>query len=431
MLKFYKHALSICALSFLSACGGGGGGGGNTSFGPVGETVVSAPDGTFRAAQSGSPYRQVLVDCLAPSNNAKACTLATLPFIGQHASNPTKSDILDHTIVSHAWMATRFGDLLDQMPGDIRLLFRGVTGVTIGADIRPSYYDPATGGIYLDPDDLWMTQAERDTISKAPDFRSEYGSELKFVPLWRYVKNGSYAWHYTTTGTRSLNDLVMPLADLLFHELAHANDFMPPALLPYVSPQNTANQQIDTNSGKLISLDLYARSPLMSDIMHGLGQVLYQGATATAMEKTYSAGQVGSEFETDGASDTYAYSSPYEDTAMLFEEVMMRYHYSVDREVAFSDAPLNDGSYCNDYIVRWGQRNRIGDPLVKSRAQIVVKQLLGRDDTFVYFAILPSPKYMVSGADWCTVGTTNSNLQKPLLEEMNSGDLLPPHNHPH
>jgi len=426
-LKPYQYFLGILVLSLLSACGGGGGG---SSFVSNNSNTTVPADGVFRPAQSTSKYADQLDKCLNLPEKGTPCTLASLPFIGQVTQAPTKDDILARTQVSHAWMATRFGDLLDQMPGDIRLLFRAVTGVTIGADIRPSYYDPATGGIYLDPDDLWMTQAERDTISKAPDFRSDYGSDLKFVPLWRYVKNGSYAWHYTQTGTRSLNDLVMPLADLLFHELAHANDFMPPALLPYVSSQNTPSQQIDINSGKLISVDLYTRSPLMSDILHGLGQVLYQGATATAMEKTYTAVQVGGEFETDGASDTYAYSSPYEDTAMLFEEVMMKYHYNVDREVAFSDAPLNDGSYCNDYIVRWGQRNRIGDPLVKSRARIVVSQLLGRSDISAYFAILPSPKYMVGGTDWCTVGATNSNFQKPHLEEMNFGDLLPPHGHP-
>jgi hypothetical protein len=210
--------------------------------------------------------------------------------------------------------------------------------------------------------------------------------------------------------------------------LAHANDFMPPALLPNVSSQNTVDQQVDANFNNMTTTNLYNTNPLMSEIMHGLGQVLFQGAKATTQEKTYTAAQVGVEFASDGASDAYAYSSPFEDTAMLFEEVMMKYHYNVDREMAFTDAPLNDGSFCDDYVVRWGQRNRIGDPLVKARAQKVVGQLLGRTDTFVYFAILPTPRFMVNGSDWCSIEVTNNGiLRKPQLRPLNPADRLPPH----
>lgn len=433
VLKLFKIVLSVSAFAMLAACGGGGGG--NSDLGLTGNTIVTPPDGTFRAAQATSPYRQVLVNCLMPATNGSLCKLATLPFIGQHAIAPTKADILAHTIVSHPWMATRFSELLDQMPNDILLLFRGVTGVTIGADIRPSYYDPETGGIYLDPEDLWLNLAERNTVSKVPDFRSDFGSDLKFAEFWRYVKDGDYAWSYYpldgAVSTRSISDIVKPMASLLFHELAHANDFMPPALLSSVNSQNTVIEQSDAFGNNYISVDLNNRSPLLSSVMKAIGQVLYRGVTATSAQKQLTAGQVGQEFETDGASAGYAYSSMYEDTAMLFEEVMMKYHYNIDREQAFVDQPTVSNPSCDMYVVRWGQRNRIGDPLVKSRAQIVVGQLLGRTDTSAYFAILPSPRYMVNGAGWCSnldlMAPSSNNMQKTRVREMHPTDLLPPH----
>lgn len=424
MLKFFNYVLSACVLSLLTACGGGGGGG-NTSFEPKNTNVV-VPDGTFRPAQSSSEFGNVLDKCLNLPEGGTPCTLATLPFIGQRTQAPSKNDILARTIVTHTWMATRFGEMLDKMPNDIRLLFRGVTGIVIGADIRPSYYSSETGAIYLDPGHLWLSEAEYNTISKAPDYRSDFGSELKFVPLWRYLINGSYAWR-SSSGDRGVDDIIVPLASLLFHELGHANDFMPPAQMSAINSQNTVRKALDDIYTKQVSYDLYSRAPLRSDVLYGLGQVLYQGATATAEEKSYTASQVGQEFEADGASDDYAYSTAYEDTAMLFEEVMMKYHFNADREVAFSDAPLNDGTYCDDYVVRWGQLNRIGDPYVKARAEIVVSQILGRSDTFSYFSILPAPRYMVSGADWCTIATSSGVMQKPQRREINKDDLLPPH----
>ena len=62
----------------------------------------------------------------------------------------------------------------------------------------------------------------------APDFRAEFGSELMFVPLSRYVDGTDYAWEYFSLSdnqTRIISDLEMPLTGLMFHELAHANDF--------------------------------------------------------------------------------------------------------------------------------------------------------------------------------------------------------------
>ena len=318
------------------------------------------------------------------------------------------------------------------MPQDIFLLFRGVTAVVIGADIRPSHYRSDTGAIYLDPADLWLNASERDTISKVADYRSGFSNGLAFRSLWRYVQGKANAYAYFPLdgpiSSRSINDIVRPMAELLFHELAHANDFMPPAYVAQVNAQLTPAAAIDSTASQRISSGLTAQIPLNSQMQYGLAQVMFLGVKATDVQKQLLPEQVGLDFSVDGASDSYNYSSQYEDTAMLFEEVMMKYHYNVDRELAFTDAPPATGATCASYVVRWGVRNRIGNPLVKSRAQIIVQKILGASDTSAYFAALPEPRSMLTGVDWCTNLTSMSReggMQKMSFEPLPERDLLP------
>lgn len=429
--------LSIVVL--LTACGGGGGGGGT-----FGDKIVTTGtdsaliDGTLRPAVTDSPYKASIVNCINVVNDKPVtnCKLSTLPFIGQKTSAPTKADILAQTVVSHPWMATRFSQLLDQMPNDIFQLFRGVAGIVIAADIRPSHYRAATGAIYLDPADLWLNAAERATISKEEDYRSGFSNGLGFRSLWRYVQGSRYAFDdYPLDGpisTRSINDIVRPMASLLFHELAHANDFMPPTLVAQVDLQLTPLEAIDGIRTSFISTGLKLQSPLNSQMQFDLGRVMFHGVTATDNQKKLTAEQIGLDFSIDGASDSYNYSSQYEDVAMLFEEVMMKRHFNVDREMAFTDAPPATGAICANYVVRWGVRNRIGNPLVKSRAQLIVNKVLGVTDASAYFAALPAPRAMTNGLGWCdTITNSLSNLdrvsQKTSVQPVPVRDLLPPH----
>lgn len=434
---FARMGQTLVVLTLLTACGGGGGGNSSGSFG----SNVSTPstnniaDGIFRPAVTNSAYQSKIVDCVKIVNDdpVTSCKLNSLPFIGQNNSAPTKADIMAQTVVSHPWMATRFEQLLDQMPRDIFLLFRGVTAVVISADIRPSHYRSDTGAIYLDPADLWLNASERATISKEEDFRSGFSNGLAFRSLWRYVQGRADAFGYFPLdgpiSSRSINDIVRPMAALLFHELAHANDFMPPAYVGQVNPQLTPLDAIEAISSARISTGLKMQSPLNSQMQYDLGRVMFRGVTATDEQKKLTPEQVGLDFSIDGANDSYNYSSQFEDAAMLFEEVMMRYHYSIDREMAFTDAPPATGATCANYVVRWGVRNRIGNPLVKARAQIVVQKLLGVNDASAYFAALPAPRSMINGIDWCnnlTATNTPDGVQKKMsVEYVPERNLLP------
>ena len=77
----------------------------------------------------------------------------------------------------------RFREILERMPNELLLLTRGLTGVVISYDIRPSFYTTQTGAMYLDPDGMWLTEEERAVIDETPDFRGEFAKKLDFIML--------------------------------------------------------------------------------------------------------------------------------------------------------------------------------------------------------------------------------------------------------
>ncbi|MGI1679303.1 MAG: hypothetical protein K6L75_11260 [Cellvibrionaceae bacterium] len=382
------------------------------------------------------------------------CPLVDLPFLISDVRErgdaiPTIDDIISRTVVSHPWMSDRLAEVLVQMPDDLLKLFGGVTAIVIGADIRPSHYSYRTGAIYLDPASFWLTNGEKQTIDTAPDFRSAFGKELNFLSLSRYVIGNEYAWKIfplDSNEERTVNDITLPVAYLLFHELAHANDFNLLAMVDGHNNNRSVYQAFAFNytNALITSMQLKANQPLTSQIMFGLADVMFKGEDTTEEQRLLSPTDVGLAFEIDGAADDYSYNNEFEDTAMLFGEVMMKYHFGVDREVAYTAVPSDrDDIECSDLIVGWGYRNRIADPLVKSRAEFVVQEILSIDDASAYFANIPSsPTTLINGIDWCTnlalfeVGNTTSTktLEKisnktKTIPKFRKSDLLSPHQH--
>ncbi|ALC15237.1 hypothetical protein DSOUD_0443 [Desulfuromonas soudanensis] len=390
---------SFAALFFLCACSGGD----TTAYdlGPGG----SDPDlSDISVYVSDGSYAEVLKAC-STADMAGLCTLGTLPLIGDESPTPTIPDVMSRVLVSHPWMAVRFEEVLNNLPPDMLTLFKGVTAIVIDSDIRPSFYSAGTAAIYLDPASLWLTNEEKATISRAADYRSNFGADLQFIDLWRYVKGNDYAYaSYSLTGTetRQLSDLTFPLARLLYHELAHANDLLPPGSQPALDLQMTPYQAILSLADVTIAERLHAASPLTSELWLSLAQVLYRGVPATPEQIDYSADVVGDSFASDVANETYSYSSKYEDVAMLFEEAMMKYHFDIDRDIAFTDLPLTITPTCDDYRVRWGVRNRLGDPVVKPRAEFVAAALLPGVDLGTFFADFPTPTSMAIDQGWCS-----------------------------
>lgn len=408
MSRSFSHAPLISllfAVLTLTGCGGGGAGSGSNNLLPVPDPA-GADNPLLADAYAYKPnttYADVLVRCAGVEDVEDSCTLTTLPIIGMQYESPSVNDIMSRVVVSHDWMGERFEQALYNLPADIRLLLRATTAIVIDSDIRPAYYTAATGAIYLDSAYLWLTPDELATVSTQEDPRAGFDDPLQFRSMWRYVKDGRYTYPYgllEDNPGKTIDDVALLIGRLLYHELAHANDFLPPATWDYLNPADSVYEAIVANEDNFVALRLTANDPLMSAELTSLANVMYFGETPSNADLAMTSTEVGQLFEMDVASDHYAYATPFEDSAMLFEEVMMKHHFDIDRDVAFTDVP-NDPRYCDDYIIGWGVRNRVGDTDVKARAQFVIGEMLPSLELSQFFQDLPAPQFMTPGSNWC------------------------------
>ena len=139
------------------------------------------------AYNANSPYADDLVQCVYSNSLSSSCTLSKTPLLAEEVKGssiaPSVEDIMDRVVVSHQWMGDRFKEFLTNNDNndDIKMLLRATTAIVIAYDVRPSFYWAATGAIYLDAENFWLTPQERDTINEAPDFRAAFGNDLQFV----------------------------------------------------------------------------------------------------------------------------------------------------------------------------------------------------------------------------------------------------------
>ena len=403
-MRAMKIASTVWLLLSLIACGGGGGGDGDKS--PTTGPQQTRPDlSDVEPYDAESPYRTVLKECVTAERMEESCSLSVLPLIGREHAEPTVDDIMQRVVVSHPWMGERFREMLQwYLPEDIRQLLKSVTAIVIDDDVIPSYYSSLTGVIYIDPDYLWLSLAEKDTISDEEDSRSSFAWELQFYTLARYVMDNDYAFDYgsaTETGPRPIGNLDMPLAAVLYHELAHANDRFPAWETAHIASDRSVVEEAWSREDMWVSTLLQETSPLASQMMAELAQVIYFGESATAKQKALSAETVGLEFAADGANDDYAYATNFEDVAMLFEETMLRYHFGVERDIAYTPVTQRSAPLCDDFVVSWGMRGRLGDPLVRERARLVADHILGAGALDDFWNGLEEPTPLVTGAGWC------------------------------
>jgi hypothetical protein len=368
------------------------------------------------AYRASSPYAGVLTRCTFDAQlqyfgaGSNLCPLTTLPFLEQTTAGalPTVEQVMNRVLVSHDWMGDAFQAMLrEHATPDLLRLFNGVTAVVIGAHIRPSYYYALTGAIYIDANNLWLSAHERDVISEAPDFRSEFDRDLQYSTVWRYVQsvNGLTTSIFvpfpaTSRIGRELSYLPQQAGWLLYHELGHAADFFPPARRGNVSLTLTPWQIIGPifQARELPSDLLAAQLPLQSQPMFALAQVKFFGAQASETQKSYTPQQVAGFFAPDRATDDYNYATTREDFAMVFEEFMMFRNHQWRRDFAVTDK-IAAGATSASVIVRWGQRGRIGESNIKPRARLVVQNAAPWVDLNQVDA-LPPPMPMRAGESW-------------------------------
>lgn len=399
----FKISLTIIALCLLSACDNG-----NPKNPNVHPNIAdsSSDDSLFakvhRAdfinyAGNKTALSQLLADCSIINLDARdePCKLSTLDFLSSEGPIPSKQQILERLIVSDPWMADNFSHLLDEMPDDMYQLFGSTTAIVIHREIRPAFFWSTTGAIYLDPAYLWLTPQQLESISHEPDYRAEFGSELAFMDLTTYSLAGKSI--FSNAGdNRSQTDALYLLSALLFHELAHANDFFPAAQILNTNKSNTPAQTISLNA--LTSQKLLDTYPLLDETWHKLALVMFAGFVPLEELSSLSALEAASLFDVDGANANYNYfvhpdnSSDlhFEDTAMLFEEVMLKIHFDINRELIFT-TPLSDEiKTFEDIRVDSFTINRYRQPQVLERAELVVNQLLPEHQHSEFFANPPA-----------------------------------------
>ena len=352
---------------------------------------------------ANSPHANNLAACVYSNQLNNACQLSRLPLIAQETLTPSVDDIMNRVLVSHQWMGDRFREFLtnEDPNNDFKNLLRATTAVVISYDVRPSFYWAATGAIYLDPNDFWLTPDERDTINEAPDFRANFSNDLQFSMPFRYVLNNDFASRFvsrTSRVSRVANDRLYSLASLMYHELAHANDFFPSSRWSQLNRNDsvlTAAQPNSTQSNLLES-----RLPLFNDEMRGLAQVSFAGETANATQRAYQPADIVPFYTTDRANEYYSYSTIREDFAVLFEELMMQSRYQAMRDTTITNRPQGENVTARDFIITWGQRGRVADPAVQPRVQFVADRVLPELDTRALINNLATPLLLDVGDNW-------------------------------
>lgn len=363
--------------------------------------------------QASGPWAAVLTRCVYDANmqvagaNASLCPLSTLPILAQETGGdlPTVEQVMARVLVSHDWLGKNFEAFLrsHDTRGDFRRMMNSVTAVVLGAQVRPSFYFTLSGAIYLDADNFWLDAAERDTINEAADYRSDFASDLSFSTPWRYVQNGRSVFTYFDPRariTRTIDDVRNEAAPLLYHELAHALDFLPPAQYAALDNQRSPWDNVSPRyaAGQLASDLVSAQFPLTSSELRLLGNVMFRGSTATALQRSYTPDQVANFFIADLATDPYAYSNSREDAAITLEEFLMSHRLGIARDFAIADK-ITSTTTGASLMVRWGQRGRVGETAIKPRVASLVSQLTPwipatEVDT------LPAPLAMRAGDSW-------------------------------
>ena len=372
------------------------------------------------APSSLTPPLQDPASCVDYQRN---CTVEELPFIAMSYPNPKISDVMSRVVVSHDWMAQRFATLLTVLPEEVLTLLGSVTAIVIADNIRPSFYWTGSGAIYLDPASLWLTNAEKQTINQTPDYRSNFTSALSYDFFHRFVKDGQSAYqYYSLTGSseRELDDIIVPMASLLFHELAHANDFMAKHLMDSLNPSSALWSEINRFSNIQLNVKLKQSYPITDNTLKAHAAILYLGQQANEVQKSESAEYLGLLMQQEGANHLYAYSHQAEDVAMLFQASMLNYFYGIEMDSAFVIQPEIENASCVDYIIAWGQRNRIADVKSKHRALFVSQQLLPEIDFNPFFKQLSAAQYFPAQSNWCL-----GQLSQSLIMNKRNNPIVP------
>ena len=320
---------------------------------------------------------ETIKKCAFAQTAKDSCSIKDSPLIGIGKSNLSVEDILNKTMTSNPIYIDTFRAVLNSMPKESLMMFGSVNAVVISERILPSYYTYQSGAIYLSASYFWKTPEEKAAATPKRDFRESFGVTLQFTETSDYVKNQKSIYQSSRAKYRTNAELGPMLIRLIFHELAHANDFFPKNFYNSndLDISKSYYETTDARWEKEQVISQKLKSNLKSDIMLKLGEVLFQGADPTKRDLDTTAYVVVEEFKNDVASDIYAYSTPREDLAMLVEKNLMYFYLNYTSYTVFIKYPHANFEIPENYTypIAGGIKNKIADPRIKERTRDVLE----------------------------------------------------------
>lgn len=361
--------------------------------------------GSVHPYNHNTAYSKELQKCVYAYDANSSCTLEELPLLGMEYEEITIERIMERTMVSHDFLGTRFKEILKRLPKETLTMFGAVNAVVISDRINPSFYTSTSGAIYLSGHYFWSNSEEKELTTKVKDDRNDYASELGFTHTDDYLKNHESI--YTYSKTRDLDDIFLPLAKLLFHELAHANDYFTKNFYSNMDQSDRNKTYSALGSFRYryyhILSDGFSISPTSKKLKQ-LAQVMFFGEKATPEDKAMTAKDVLNEFLSEVATDLYSYSDPLEDLAMLVEESLMLHYFDAHRSVVFISYPQANFRVPKDYDypIAGGIIRAVTSDRIKERALYGVKHTVGYEVSAEVRKTLNKlqPKEIPAGISW-------------------------------
>ena len=427
MKGFTRKTILAGLIPFItSGCGSGSSSEEVTSITSVNINGVPTLESIY--SYEDTENAEQVVNCSTLFLESKSCDVADIKPLGADIEDDlTIEDIKSRLVVSNDWMADSFIAALTEIDDqDLLNLFKSLNTIVISYDIIPSFYHAYTASLYIDPRYLWRDSDEWNTIYEQEDYRVTYQTEFIFETLSRYI-DGTTSEYITYSNSydedyynsRTVPQIAPALYRLLSHELAHANDYLPADTLSSIGDEGEIYSDYIYNADHVYEA-LNDAIPLSSSLLYDAAQIAYQGEDMTDTIRGTTGEDIGVEFDQDGGAALYSYSTSREDVAMLFEEFMMYKKYGAVKDVAFTTVPSGDSYSCDDYLIEWGQRNRLADATVKVRTELVGGIILGRDISSDLPDDSSEPIMMETDIGWCesqdeTTSVTTNQANSLLL----------------
>ncbi len=329
-----------------------------------------------------SPYSAMIKRCVLVTRPNDSCLMNEIPFLGMVSVTPSVDQIMDRVVVSQDWMGERFRQILSLAPSSLLVMFRYTSAIVIAGETERSYYWPVNAAIWVDPDYLWLTKAEKDTIALERQGKIDPNTGLDFNAVTLYSASGSSTDFSLSAqsnyfNNRSFNEVFFASNQVLYHELAHAADFAP---LPSFANMNYAASIFDaiyTIYGDRPSYEIQTIYPNTSSTLNKIALAFDPDRNTVITDNSIDVLQVANLFWRSGAISMYSHTTIEEDFANLVASTMLKYEYNFDTNVSFYTNPDSAIPNCSDFILKWGVRNRLANPVVAQRAKWAVSQVFG------------------------------------------------------